>query len=83
MYKLTVFIDSTRKILSLQYKIMKNKENLRKWAKTQRQSGMYAGVDETILKNLIGFGCFKNAKNVMLFYPLRHELNLLSLLSIS
>ena len=81
MYKLTVFTDITRKIMYLQYNFMKNKENLRKWAKTQRLSKNFDKKNETILKNIKNFSIFKNSNNIMLFYPTKGELNLLALLS--
>lgn len=81
MYKLTVFTDITRKIKSLQYNFMKNKEKLRKWAKTQRLSEKFDKKNATILKNIINFSLFENSKDIMLFYPTTGELNLLNLLS--
>lgn len=80
MYKLTVFTDSTQKIMTLQYNFEKNKKNLRAWAKTQRLSENFDKQNATILKNIKNSDIFCNAKNIMLFYPLKNELNLLDLL---
>ena len=80
MYKLTVFTDSTRKIKYLQYNFMKNKEFLRTWAKTQRLSEKFDKQNDTILKNIKDLSFFSESQNVMLFYPLAQELNLLGLL---
>ena len=82
MYKLTVFTDITRNKKHLQYNFMKNKEILRQWAKTHRQSAIFAETNYKIVYNLANFKIFKNAKNVMLFYPLKYEVNLLDLLNI-
>ncbi len=60
---------------------MKNKKKLRQWAKTQRLLEKNKDKDETILKKIKFLKCFIEANNVMLFYPLENELNLLDLLN--
>ena len=59
---------------------MKNKEKLRQWAKTQRLSQYSELQTETILKKLKKLDIFKQSNNIMVFYPLKNELNLLPLL---
>ena len=55
---------------------MTNKTNLRKWAKTFDKSQYSAKFVELIRKT----DEYKQAKNIMIFYPLKNEVNLLSLL---
>ncbi len=68
--------------MTLQYNFQKNKKKLRAWAKIQRQSGKFAQQNETILKNIKNFDIFCCSKSVMLFYPLKSEINLLTLLTL-
>lgn len=52
------------------------KKNLRKWAKEQNKSEKSKKLAELLAKT----DEYKQAKNIMLFYPLENEVNLLSLL---
>lgn len=56
---------------------MKNKHQLRKWAKEERKK--YC-CDSVLIKKLIETEEYKQAKNIMIFYPLKDEINLLPLL---
>ena len=57
---------------------MDNKQELRCWAKEKRKN---ISIDNNLLvKNLMQTEAYKNAKNILIFYPLKYEVNLLSLL---
>ena len=57
-----------------------SKVELRKWAKSERAKLDMESISEKLVRELKSPVEFKNAKNVMLFYPLKDEVNLLSLL---
>lgn len=59
---------------------MVEKIKLRKKAKEIRNSLNIKEVSLKITENIMNFDIYKKAKNIMLFYPLKHEVNLLSLL---
>ena len=57
---------------------MDNKQELRSWAKEKRKNII---IDNRLLvKNLMQTEAYRNAKNILIFYPLKYEVNLLSLL---
>lgn len=60
---------------------MKDKNELRKWAKNERRL-RDKRVDELLAEKLIKSGVFKTAQNIMLYYPLEDEINLLSVLKV-
>lgn len=53
------------------------KTALRKWAKEERKK---YSCDSVLIKTLIETEEYKQAKNIMIFYPLKDEVNLLPLL---
>ena len=61
-----------------------NKASLRGIAKELRleliNSGQFDKISKQIVQNILNSDIFKRAKNVMLFYPLKGEINLLKLL---
>lgn len=57
---------------------MSNKQRLRKWAKQKRSEIQWD--DELLCAKLQQTQEYKQAKNVMIFYPLKNEVSLLSLL---
>lgn len=59
---------------------MQEKEELRIKAKMIRNSLDITTISECIVKNLLNLKVYQNAQNVMIFYPLKHEINLLQLL---
>ena len=59
---------------------MVNKTDLRIRFKSARKELDIQNVSRNIEKNLRAFEIYKNSKNVMLFYPLKFEINLLGLL---
>ena len=59
---------------------MKTKNELRTWAKNLRKKLDMNTISLNLCQKLISLKEYKNAKNIMLFYPLMHEVNLLSLL---
>ena len=59
---------------------MITKNNLRKTAKETRNSLDMKKISEKIVENIFGLEVYKNSTNLMLFYPLEHEVNLLKLL---
>ena len=59
---------------------MKNKNELRKWAKEKRKSLDIDNISIELVKLLKNTEEYKQAKNIMIFYPLKNEINLLSLL---
>ncbi len=54
------------------------KQELRKWAKEQRKNINLNS--EILVKKLTETQIYQQAKNIMIFYPLKDEINLLSLL---
>ena len=58
-----------------------DKQTLRKWAKETRKELDMVALSSVLAEKLIQTEVYKNAKNIMLFYPLEDEVNLLSLLS--
>lgn len=56
------------------------KTELRKQAKEIRKSLKLKEISVKITENIMNFDVYKSAKNIMIFYPLKHEVNLLSLL---
>lgn len=65
---------------SLYIKNMDNKTDLRLWAKSIRKTLPIEKVSTAIVEKIRQHCFYKNAKNVMLFYPLPYEINLLPLL---
>lgn len=61
---------------------MNKKEELRNKFKNQRKSGDYGFLNLVFLKKIQDFLPFKHARNVMLFYPIKEEINLLELLNL-
>lgn len=57
---------------------MNNKKELRKWAKEKRQNIIIENY--FLAKKLVETEEYQNAKNILIFYPLKYEVNLLSLL---
>ena len=57
---------------------MQDKKHLRKWAKELRK--YMEKEDEELTALLMQSSFYKNAKNVLIFYPLKYEVNLLALL---
>lgn len=60
---------------------MITKVELRKKAKEIRKSLKMDEISEKIVNNIKTLNFYKESKNVMLFYPLEHEINLLGLLT--
>lgn len=65
----------------LYIKNMIDKNELRKKAKEIRHSLNMEKLSEDIVKNIKASEIYKSAKHVMIFYPLKNEVNLLGLLS--
>ena len=59
---------------------MITKTELRKKAKEIRISLEIEKISERIVKNILNLNIYKKAKHVMIFYPIKHEINLLPLL---
>lgn len=57
-----------------------NKSELRIWAKEKRKELDMAQISTVLADKLVQTEEYKNSKNIMLFYPLENEVNLLSLL---
>ena len=57
-----------------------NKQQLRKWAKEERSKLDMEALSKEIVIKLKQTDEYKFAKNIMIFYPLKDEVNLLSLL---
>ena len=57
-----------------------SKQELRKWAKEERKKLNLQELSETLVLRLQATQEYKQAKNIMLFYPLNNEINLLKLL---
>ncbi len=60
---------------------MNSKSELRIKAKKIRQSLNLLKISEAIIKKIKEFDLYKESKNVMIFYPLKDEINLLPLLN--
>ena len=58
-----------------------DKQWLRKWAKSERAKLDILALSLKLAEKLRNCNEYKNAKNVMLFYPLENEVNLLDLLN--
>lgn len=58
---------------------MVTKKELRLKAKTTRTTLDLKAISENIVKNILTIEAYKKAKNVLLFYPLEHEINLIKL----
>lgn len=56
------------------------KKQLRKWAKEERKKLDITGLSSILVQKLKETDEYKQAKNIMLFYPLEYEINLLELL---
>lgn len=59
---------------------MQTKEDLRVWAKEVRKNRNRA-VDEVLVQKLQETSEYKTAQNILLYYPLKDEINLLPLLN--
>ena len=59
---------------------MDNKTNLRFEAKKIRNNLDMADISNKIIENITNLEIYLNAKNIMIFYPLKNEINLLPLL---
>ena len=57
-----------------------DKQQLRIWAKKERKKLDIKALSYEIVKKLQDTEVYKQAKNIMLFYPLKEEISLLSLL---
>ena len=57
-----------------------NKQSLRKWARGKRKELDMPAISTTLVQKLVQTKEYKDSKNIMLFYPLSDEVNLLSLL---
>jgi len=60
---------------------MFDKKELRKKAKAIRISLDIKTISEKIVENISELDVYKQAKNVMIFYPIGHEVNLLGLMN--
>lgn len=57
-----------------------DKQQLRIWAKEERKKLDIKALSDELVKNLQDTEEYKQAKNIMLFYPKKDEINLLSIL---
>jgi len=57
-----------------------DKQELRKWAKEVRSKLDMEVLSKKLAQKLINTNEYKNARNIMIFYPLKDEVNLLSLI---
>lgn len=57
-----------------------SKTELRKWAKEERKKLDIESLSVELIKKLKSTSEYKQAKNIMIFYPLKSEVNLLKLL---
>ena len=62
---------------------MENKIILRNKIKDLRKKQNLPKISSLIVENIINLEIYKNAENIMLFYPLQYEINLLRLMEIS
>ena len=58
-----------------------DKKFLRQWAKSKRKELDMENISAILADKLVQTDEYKNSKNVMLFYPMPEEVNLLSLLN--
>lgn len=58
-----------------------DKKNLRTWAKDKRKELDMEAISSGLAEKLAQTDVYKQAKNIMIFYPLQNEVNLLSLLN--
>lgn len=59
---------------------MTNKQRLRKWAKEERKKFDVDLLSQKLIEKLQNTEEYISAKNVMIYYPMKDEINLLSLL---
>ena len=59
---------------------MNNKQQLRRWAKEERKNFDIAKISSELVQKLKATDEYKQAKNIMIFYPLKDEIDLLELL---
>lgn len=59
---------------------MDNKTDLRIWAKSIRKTLMISDISAIITYKIRQNPLYKNSKNVLIFYPMKYEINLLTLL---
>ena len=57
-----------------------DKIQLRKYVKIIRKTLDIENISKSIIKNIRDNILYKNSENVMIFYPLKNEINLLDLL---
>ncbi len=57
------------------------KQELRRWAKCEREKLDIESLSQVLVKKLQITEEYQQAKNIMIFYPLKYEVNLLSLLN--
>jgi len=62
---------------------MENKIDIRNKAKKIRQTLDIKGLSAKIIQHIHELIVYKNAKNIMIFYPLENEINLLDLLKLN
>ena len=71
-------------MLQFQSNIAQNKKEIRKFIKNLRgelfKTGQIAQISDRIVEKNLNWSFYKDAKNVLLFYPLKEEINLLPLL---
>ena len=58
-----------------------DKQTLRKFAKEKRKSLDIETISSRIIKKLVQTEVYKSSSNIMIYYPLEREINLLSLLN--
>ena len=58
-----------------------DKQELRKWARDKRKELDMVKISAILIEKLLQTDEYKNSKNIMIFYPLKNEVNLLSLLN--
>lgn len=59
---------------------MQKKETLRAWAKEQRKNKKFIPIQKKLIGKLMNTEIYQKSTNIMIFYPLKYEINLLSLL---
>lgn len=59
---------------------MNNKQQLRRWAKEERKKIDIAKISSELVQKLKATDEYRQAKNIMIFYPLKGEIDLLELL---
>ena len=60
--------------------VIKTKKDLRKWIKEEQKKIDFESLSVELVKKLKSTNEYKQAKNIMIFYPLKNEVNLLKLL---